>query len=150
MLKLNPKKILIMKFRNIGDVLLITPLISNLKRNFPDALIDVALNKGTQEMITLNPHVNEVIIYDREKIKAQKGIKRIWSEIKFVFGIRAKKYDLIINTTKGDRGAMIALLSGAKFKVGYRGSKNILLKNIFNYSLPPQQLRHTIETNLDA
>ena len=91
MLKLNPKKILIMKFRNIGDVLLITPLISNLKRNLPDALIDVALNKGTQEMITLNPHVNEVIIYDREKIKAQKGIKRIWSEIKFGFGIRTKK-----------------------------------------------------------
>ncbi len=147
---INPKKILIMKFRNIGDVLLITPLISNLKRNFPDALIDVALNKGTQEMITLNPHVNEVIIYDREKIKAQKGIKRIWSEIKFGFGIRVKKYDLIINTTKGDRGAMIALLSGAKFKVGYKGSKNILLKNIFDYSLPPQQLRHTIETNLDA
>ncbi len=88
--KINPKKILIMKFRNIGDVLLTTPLIKNLKLNYPDALIDIAVNKGTQDMVTLNPNINEVIIYDREKIKRLSLLKKIIAELKFVFSIRKK------------------------------------------------------------
>ena len=48
-----PKKILIMKFRNIGDVLLTTPLIKNLKLNYTDSSIDIAVNKGCEEMVAL-------------------------------------------------------------------------------------------------
>jgi len=40
-------EILIIKFRNIGDVLLASPLIKNLILNFPEAKIDFALNKET-------------------------------------------------------------------------------------------------------
>ena len=143
-------KILIMKFRNIGDVLLITPLIKNLKLAYPQAKIDVALNKGTEEMITLNPNINGIIIYDRAKIKSKKGLKRLINEIEFSLNIRKKKYDLVINTTEGDRGAMLSFISGAKTKIGYNSKKNLLLNNVFDYDLPPQELRHTIETNLDV
>ncbi len=147
---LEPKKILIMKFRNIGDVLLITPLIKNLKLNYPDALIDVALNKGSEEMITLNPNVNNIIIYDRAKNKKYSLLKRIKEEISFALGLRKNKYDLVINATSGDRGAQLALVSGAKLKIGYKGSKNILTKNVFNIYLPKQGLRHTLEMDLDS
>ena len=142
-------KILVMKFRNIGDVLLTTPLLSNLKRAYPNAKIDVALNKGTEDMITLNPNVNDVIIYDRDKIKSYKGVKRIWEEIKFGFDIKKRRYDIVINTTEGDRGAQLAFMSRAKVKIGYKNKKNKLLKNVFDYQMPLQDLRHTIETNLD-
>ncbi len=145
-----PHSILVMKFRNIGDVLLITPLLSNLKRAYPNAKIDVALNKGTEEMITLNPNVNDVILYNREKIKSFKGLKRIWKEIKFGYEIKKRGYDIVINTTEGDRGAQLALISGAKVKIGYKNKKNRFLKNVFDYQLPPQGLRHTIDANLDA
>ncbi len=149
MQKSNPNKILIMKFRNIGDVLLLSPLISNLKTIYPNALIDVALNNGTQEMVSLNPHVNEIIIYDRSRIKSLPLFEKIWAEIKFALNIRAKKYDIIINTTKGDRGAQLALLSGSTIKIGYKNKNNFLLKNVFTHNLPNQELRHTLETNLD-
>ena len=145
-----PHSILVMKFRNIGDVLLITPLLSNLKRAYPNAKIDVALNRGTEEMITLNPNVNEIIIYDREKIKSLKGIKRVIQEIKFGLDIRKRGYDIVINTTEGDRGAQLALISGAKVKIGYKSKKNRFLKNVFDYQLPPQGFRHTIDANLDV
>jgi heptosyltransferase-3 len=147
--KINPKKILVMKFRNIGDVLLITPLIKNLKLNFPDAIIDVAVNKGCEEMVTLNPNINNIIIYDRNKIKSFSKIKRIKEELKFAINIRKNKYDMLINTTKGDRGAQLALLSGAKIKVGYK-SNSFLTKVAFTNFLPEQGLRHTIEMDLDT
>ncbi len=143
-------KILIMKFRNIGDVLLITPLLSNLKLAYPDAQIDVALNKGCEEMITYNPNINEIIIYDRAYIKSKKGLFRIFAEISFAKKIRNKKYDMIINLTSGDRGAQLALASGAKIKIGYKNEKSKFLSSVFDYNLPPQELRHTIEMNLDV
>jgi heptosyltransferase-3 len=142
-------KILVMKFRNIGDVLLITPLIENLKRNYPDSIIDVALNEETKEMITLNPNVNKIHSYPRNKIKKLPLIKKIKSELSFIFKIRKEKYDMVINLTKGDRGAFISLFSGAKTKVGF--IQEGISKRAFNYSLPLKQgMKHTLEWDLDA
>lgn len=146
----NPKKILIMKFRNIGDVLLTTPLIKNLKLAYPDALIDIAVNKGCEDMVTLNPNINEVIIYNRNKVKKLSPLKRVVEEVKFALSFRKNNYDIIINTTKGDRGAQLSLLSGAHLKIGYPGSKNILTKNVFDIYLPSQEFRHTLEMDLDS
>lgn len=139
-----------MKFRNIGDVLLLTPLIDNLRLAYPNAIIDVALNKGTEEMISLNPNLNNIIIYDRRQVKTFNFFKRIFEEIKLSLSIRSNNYDIVINTTKGDRGAILTFASGARTKIGYQNKKNIFLKNVFDYNLPKQQLRHTIESNLDA
>ncbi len=142
-------KILVIKFKNIGDVLLITPLLSNLKKAYPNAKIDVALNKGTEEMITLNPNVNDIIIYDREKIKSLHYIKRIIEEIKFGLKIRDRKYNMVINTTKGERGNFLALISKAKTKIGYRSNK-FLYKKIFTHILPLHKQRHIIDIDLDS
>lgn len=147
---LSPKKILVMKFRNIGDVLLVSTLIKNLKLHYPEASIDIALNKGTEEMILGHPSINEVLIYDRQYVKKMTFLNRIKSEIIFALNIRDNKYDIVINTTEGDRGAQLTKFSGAKIKIGYQPKKNYFLKNTFNLILPKQAFRHTIETNLDV
>ena len=110
-------KILLIKYRNIGDVLLVTPLISNLKLFYPYAKIDVALNSGTEEVITLNPNISKVLIYDRSQIKSLTLIIRIWREIKFFLSFRKNNYDLVINLTEGDRGNLIAKLTKAPIRI---------------------------------
>ena len=55
--------VLIIKFRNIGDVLLSTPLIANIKYYYPDSNIDFALNIGCEEMVYDNPSINNIIVY---------------------------------------------------------------------------------------
>ncbi|GAB6074819.1 putative lipopolysaccharide heptosyltransferase III [Nautilia lithotrophica] len=142
-------KILVIKFRNIGDVLLTTPLIKNLKLNFSDAKIDVVVNKGTEAMLKHNPDINEVYTYNRDEYKKLPLVKRLIKEYKFLRSF--KNYDIVINTTEGDRGAFIAKFSNAKIKVGYPVKKNRMLKNVFNFQMPkPPLLRHIIENNLDA
>ncbi len=142
-------KILVIKFRNIGDVLLTTPLIKNLKLNYPEAKIDMVVNKGCEAMISLNPNINQIFIYDREKYKKLPKIKKFIEEFKFLKSF--KDYDIVINTTEGDRGAFIAKFSNAKLKVGYPVKKNWYLKNAFNVEIPkPTLIRHIIENNLDA
>ena len=142
-------KILVIKFRNIGDVLLTTPLIKNLKLNFPNAKIDCVVNKGTEEMLTLNPNIDKIFTYDRNYFKSLPKLKRIFEEFKFLNSF--KGYDIVINTTEGDRGAFIAKFSKAKIKIGFLPKKNIFLKNAFTHILKnPPLLRHIIENNLDA
>ena len=141
-------KILILKFRNIGDVLLITPLLSNLRQYYPKSQIDVAVNKGTEPMVSLNPNINKLIIYDRDYIKSLPAIKRILKEIQFSFSFRKERYDMVINLTEGDRGAQIALVSGAPIRIGHLNN-NRIFKSAFTYYLLKQDFRHTLETNLD-
>ena len=141
-------KILLLKYRNIGDVLLITPLISNLKLFYPDAQIDVALNRGTEEMIRLNPNISKVLVYERQQNKSQNVISKIWSECNFFYSFRKKKYELVINLTEGDRAGFISLLTNAQIRLGYLSS-NWFLRNSYTQFLPKQDFRHTIETNLD-
>ena len=45
-------KILLLKFRNIGDVLLSTQLVNNLRHHYPNAQIDFCVNKETETMLS--------------------------------------------------------------------------------------------------
>jgi len=142
-------KILIIKFRNIGDVLLSTPLIENLKYHYPDAKIDFALNAGCQDMISFNPDIRNIFIYDRNRIKQKHLIERVKDEIEYVNNIISNKYDLVINLTEGDRGAIIALLSKANKKLGFPARKGILkYLNIYDIIGDDQKPIHTIEKDL--
>ena len=111
-------KILIIKFREIGDVLLATPLIKNLKLFYPDATIDLAINAITKDMVTENPNINQLFLYDRKKIKGKNIFLKIFYEYKFIREILTNRYDLVINLTEGDRGAIISRLSHAKTRLG--------------------------------
>ena len=141
-------KILILKYRNIGDVLLITPLIYSLKSFYPNAQIDIALNRGTEDMVRLNPNISKVLVYERHKIKSQNLINKIWSECKFFYSFRKKNYELVINLTEGDRGGLISLLTNAPIRLGFLSS-NWLLRNAYTQTLPKQDFRHTIDVNLN-
>lgn len=141
-------KILILKFRNIGDVLLVTPLLDNLKAHYPDALIDIAVNKGTEAMVEGHPTLHSVITYNRSFIKSLGIWNRLKAELAFAWKLRTTHYDIVINLTEGDRGAQLALISNAPIRIGYH-SKNRLFRHAFTHFLPPQKMRHTLECNLD-
>ena len=141
-------KILLLKYRNIGDVLLTTALIDNLKGKYPKANIDFSINEETEEMLTLNPNLNKIITYDRRGIKSLPIFKRLWREIQFVHSFKKEGYDIVINLTSGDRGNLIAWFSKAPIRLGYP-TKNWILRKAITHEMPKQNLRHTIEVNLD-
>ena len=146
-------KILIIKFRNIGDVLLSTPLIANIKYYYPDSNIDFALNKGCEEMVHGNPDINNIIVYDRPRIKKLGILSQIFEEIKFTRTIRSNNYDTVINLTEGDRGAQLTYFSGAKVKLGFPVRKGLLSKigvydKFGDDNKWQHMLQHTVEKDL--
>ena len=143
-------KILILKVQTIGDTLLITPLIKNLKEHYSDAIIDVMVNEGTEHMLTLNANINQVIEYKRESYRSLSKLQRLSKNIQLLKKIRRAQYDLVIDLDEGDRGAFITLVSGAKTKVGSSTISSKFLRSAYTHLLPKRDNRRTVEINLDS
>lgn len=112
------KKILVIKLRHIGDVLLTVPSIRALKETFPGAAVSALVNSGTEEMLALNPLLDEVIPYDRN-IKKLGAAGRAKKEVGFVSCLRRKGFDMTVDLTGGDRPALLGFAAGARYRLGY-------------------------------
>lgn len=107
----NYKKILIIRFSSIGDIILASPLIRLLRKKFPHAEIDIIVFKEFEELVSSNPNINHVILFDRKT-----GLRGFLELSK---RIRKRRYDLVIDIHKKLRSFFICLISGAKLKLSY-------------------------------
>lgn len=112
----NVRRILVIKLRHIGDVLLTAPVFRALKETFPGALVTALVNRGTEEMLTGNPFVDEVIPFDRGVKKLSLPAK-LGREARFLREIRSRGFDMTVDLTSGDRPALISLASGARYRL---------------------------------
>ncbi|MEK6651432.1 MAG: putative lipopolysaccharide heptosyltransferase III, partial [Nitrospirota bacterium] len=117
------KKILVIKLRHIGDVLLTVPVFRALRENFSQAHITAIVNSGTEAVLTGNPLINEVIAFDRT-IKKINPVQKYLKELYFLKKIRGKGFDMTVDLTSGDRAAIISFASGAKYRLASDTGKN--------------------------
>lgn len=127
------KRFLIIQTAFIGDVILATPLFSELKRIYPGCEVDVLVRKGNESLLRHNPSVNSIFILDKKKGK----YKTIFF---FIRQFRAKKYDEMINLHRFTSTGLITVLSRAKSTVGFQ--KNPLS---FLYS---KKIEHSLDKGL--
>ena len=119
MTKLNKEKInkiLIIKLRGIGDVVLSTIVIDNLRKDFPNARIDYLVEKPSEPGLLGLKEINYVLLFERNDF---------WKKVSLIFQIRKIKYDLVLDFFTNPSTALITFLSGAEYRVGfpYRGRK---------------------------
>ena len=104
------KNILIIKLRYIGDVILSLPTLKMLREHYPGARLVCLVNPGTQEVLTHNPHVDEVLVMARGSLREQ---------IEFLLELRNHHFDCVIDLTDGDRSAFLSWFSGAPRRIGF-------------------------------
>lgn len=139
-------RILISKFKSIGDVLLITPLLRNLKTVYPESCLDVLVPEGTDELIRNNPYINKIYL---TKNKKKFRISLLFSDLKLLFILFFKRYDLFIATDKGDRSAILAKIIKAKISIGRPDKFKIKIRNPYDSFFQNSKQRHIIEINQD-
>jgi lipopolysaccharide heptosyltransferase II len=110
----NLKKILCIKPRGIGDILLSTIVLVNIKSSYPDAVIDYLTEGFAKASLDNHALVNKVLTMGKTEFPLNVAMR-----------IRKEKYDLILDLWSNPRSAMITFLSGVKYRVGfgYRGRK---------------------------
>ncbi len=105
--------ILVIKPGAIGDLLQITPTIRELKRAMPDARITVMVGiEGTVPLFSHNPHVAEVLIYDRKG--RHKGYAAFF---RLLWQIVTTRYDMVINYQRSSIGTWLISLAALPRKV---------------------------------
>lgn len=146
------KRVLVIKMRHHGDVLLTSPLFSNLKKALPEASIDAFIYKDTLAMLEGHPAISEYLLYDRAW-KNLSFFRKLQKELALFKLICAKGYDLVLNLTEGDRGAFAAWISKARIRVGFdpegKGfiGKAKAYTHVVKHCKTP---RHTVERQLDV
>nr|WP_319400467.1 glycosyltransferase family 9 protein [uncultured Carboxylicivirga sp.] len=128
----NQRKFLVIQTAFIGDVILSLPVISKLKRFYPESSVDILVRKGNESLLENNPNVNEVIIFDKRN-------KKYRNTIKVINTIRKNKYDVVVNIQRYATTGLITALSGANVKIGF--DKNPL--SVF-YT---KKITHIFDTN---
>ncbi|MDZ4816556.1 MAG: putative lipopolysaccharide heptosyltransferase III [Verrucomicrobiota bacterium] len=116
------QSIMVLKFRNIGDVLITTGALRSLRTRYPRAKITLCLSKGTETMVQGNPCVDQILVLDRKKW-GRGFFNLLGHELEFLQQIRKQKPDIIIDYTTGDRSTVYSLLSGATQRLAYKPIK---------------------------
>lgn len=122
-------RILIIQTAFLGDVILATPLVSELKRLFPSVEISFLVKKGNESLISGHPEINHVYVFDKSKGK----YKNMLSLIK---DFRKEKFDLVINLHRFGSSGIITALSGGSKKFGFRKNPfSFTYSNKFEHSI---------------
>ena len=146
------RSIVAFKLRHIGDVLLSTPAFHALRKAFPGARIAAVVNEETQDMLSGNPDIDQVIAF-RRGLKDAGGKRRFRGELALLREIRSLRPEVAVNFTEGDRGAILSLLSGARFRVGVDPARRGLWgkERLFTHRCPcPDLYRHQVWKDLDV
>lgn len=80
------KKILIARTDRVGDVVMITPMIREIKKTYPDSFVAALVTDYTSDVLLNNPRLDAIIIDDLKKESFWKTIKEI-RRYKFTDGL---------------------------------------------------------------
>lgn len=108
-------KILVISLAGIGDTLMATPFLQELRANFPAATIDVLVMwAGARDLLENNPHVNRV----HHKNLIQCGP---WETFRYLRSLRGQGYDCSVNTHPQSRihYRLAARLVGARARLSH-------------------------------
>lgn len=134
-------KILIIRADRIGDLVLSTPSFTALRKRFPNAYISLIVRTYTKDLVFDNPMIDEVVAFDSDMPVLRK--------LRFLLSWRKEQYDLAVVLHSTIWWCILAYLSGAPCRIGYkeRGGGFLLTDPI-----PPKkddEVIHELENTLD-
>jgi heptosyltransferase-2 len=143
------QKILVLRYRFIGDTILTVPFLRNLRRARPDARITWVVAPGSAEVVKGIPYVDELLYWDPVTIHADSrgGHRTLKSRLDFVRELRRRKFDTAYVLKRSFSSAILAFLSGARRRIGFNteGRGFLLTKRV-----PYQPTQHEVLSFLDV
>jgi len=94
----------------VGEVLLTTPAIRGFHEAFPDAEIDVVLDKAVEDVVSGLPYVHNIVTLDQNHSTG--------NLIKTGLELRRSGYDISVDFLANPRSAFLSLLTNAPVRIG--------------------------------
>ena len=135
------RNVLIIKLRYIGDVLLATLTVRAIKAARPDVRVTMMVNRGTEDVLSGNPDIDEIVILDKGSLAAQ---------FQLIAGLRRRRFDTVIDLTDGDRAAFLSWISGAPVRIGFNDEHRWRGRFYTRVVQPAPGVQHRIDRDLEA
>jgi ADP-heptose:LPS heptosyltransferase len=84
---LRVKRVLILRYDRIGDMIVTTPILSALKEQNPHIRIDVLASAANAEIVRGNPFVDNLLIFEMNWVRL----------LRQIFFLRIQQYDVVLN-----------------------------------------------------
>lgn len=134
------EKILVVQTSFLGDVVLTTPLISEIRRRFPEAQLSVLCTPQAKSLLEGNPDVYEILTYDKKG--EGKGWRGLWRK---AGDLRSRGFTMAIAPHKSFRSGLLLFLARIPQRVGFRQSAGWFF---YHRRVDRDPTRHDVERNL--
>ena len=136
---MTPRKILIIRFSSLGDIILTTPIYRNIKEKFPEDYLYVLIKENFKGILENNPYIEKVIV-----------LKKNQSIFNLLFQLKKNKFDIVIDLHNNLRSRMITLFLNIPLTIHYK--KHIWARRWFvqTKKITDSLKKHTIKKYLDT
>jgi lipopolysaccharide heptosyltransferase II len=118
-----PARILVIEPWNIGDVVLSTAMLAELRSRYPRARISLLAKPHALELLKENPLVDEIIPFDlpwtAQRKKYPLGLRTLHNMTSLVKRLRDARFDATIDSRMDIRSNLIAAMTRAPHRLGY-------------------------------
>jgi predicted lipopolysaccharide heptosyltransferase III len=138
------QSILLIRLRQIGDVIFTTPAVRALRQRFPDARITYVVEPPAAPIVARNPHITDVLV-----VPKRSPLVQLLGDLELARTLRSARYDLAIDFHGGPRSSLLTWLSGAPVRIGYQIAGRSWM---YTRRVPrPRELRprHSVENQWD-
>ncbi len=102
---------LVIQLRQIGDVVLTTPIPRILKEARPGCRVSFLTERPSDQLLRGNPHIDEVLLNDRKA--------PWWKTVALGLDLRRRRFGVVLDFMGNPRSALLAFLSGARVRISY-------------------------------
>lgn len=106
-----PRKILICQLRQIGDVILMTPLLELLKKRYPESELHVLTEKKCVPILEHNPYCDVIWPIDKKELTS------LWKEVRYYRRVAAQTFDLVVDLQQIPRCRWVVCFSKAPVRL---------------------------------
>jgi heptosyltransferase I len=127
----------------LGDAVHVLPLLDALKRHAPSTHITWVMQPGPAEMVRGHPHVDDAIVFHRNRGFGAYG------EVRREFARRAP-FDLLLNLQVYFKAGLVTMLAPARVKLGFDRTRARDLNWLFTtHRIPPHAPQHVQDQYLE-
>ena len=129
-----PSRVLVFDFHLIGDIVLLTPLLSALKVSYPKSRVVLVAGHWAENILLGTGTVDEIVPFSAPWVEYGQGLRGIFSCFKLVRQLRRCHWDLGIEVRGDVRQIFMLWLAGARRRVGFdfTGGESLLTDIVYD------------------
>ena len=114
-----PRRILLLQCDHMGDALITTAMLPPLRREYPNATIEVLGAPWNKEVFEASPQVDQVHVWHRNRFNPKHRFAWVWAVIWWGLALRRRQFDLAIDVRGEFPHAVVLWLSSARRRLGW-------------------------------